>query len=147
MYQDRNMPPNNWNNGGYPPQNQQNGGYPRNAGQRLAQFNSPRNQMNSVIPGRVVNSLDDIMPDEVPMDGSLAVFPQVDLNRIYAKGWTDNGIVTVCYVPEQRLTEQASRPVTIPEAFQKEIFARLDAIEAALPKPKQVVKKEEQNNG
>ena len=119
----------------------------QNAGQRLARFNSAPNQPPSALPGRIIQSPGDVMPDEVPMDGSLSVFPLADLSCIYAKGWTDNGITTVRYVPEQRVVEQAQRPAVIPEDFRNEIFARLDAIEAALPKPKQATKKEEKTNG
>lgn len=32
--------------------------------------------MQQMIPGRVVNNLDEITPQEVPMDGSVSLFPQ-----------------------------------------------------------------------
>lgn len=54
------------------------------------------------IPGRVVNNLDEITPQEVPMDGSVSLFPQNDYSAIYAKTWTKDGtIATVKFVPEQ----------------------------------------------
>lgn len=135
------------NNGGgnpeYPPDNTR---PPQNAGQRLARFNSPPSQIPT-IAGRIVNGPGDIAPDEVPMNGELSVFPQADLSCIYAKGWTDHGITTVRYIPEQRMIEETQRPAVIPEDFRKTLFERLDAIEAALPKPKQAQKKEEKASG
>lgn len=65
----------------------------------------------SSIPGRTVNNLDEITPQEVPMDGSVSLFPQSDYSAIYAKTWTKEGrIATVKYVPEQpqAATEQKS---------------------------------------
>lgn len=65
----------------------------------------------SSIPGRMVNNLDEITPQEVPMDGSVSLFPQNDYSAIYAKTWTKDGrITTVKYIPEQpqATTEQKS---------------------------------------
>lgn len=63
-------------------------------------FNQP-NRFQS-IPGRLVNNLDEITPQEVPMDGSVSLFPQADYSAIYAKTWTKDGtIATVKFIPEQ----------------------------------------------
>lgn len=57
------------------------------------------------IPGRLVNNLDEITPQEVPMDGSVSLFPQNDYSAIYAKTWTKDGtIATVKFIPEQPAT-------------------------------------------
>lgn len=54
------------------------------------------------IPGRAVKNLDEITPQEVPMDGSVSLFPQNDYSAIYAKTWTKDGtIATVKFVPEK----------------------------------------------
>lgn len=37
----------------------------------------------SVIPGRIVNTPDEIRPNEVPNDGSIAVFPLNDGSAVY----------------------------------------------------------------
>lgn len=50
------------------------------------------------LPGRVVNAETDIIPNEVPMDGSVGFFVQADLQRIYAKTWgRDRNIHTNTY--------------------------------------------------
>lgn len=52
------------------------------------------------INGRVVQSLDSINANEVPMDGSMAFFPKQDLSEIYVKGWNADGTIkTIVYTP------------------------------------------------
>ena len=38
------------------------------------------------ISGRVVQAVETINPNEVPMDGSMAFFPKQDMSEIYVKG-------------------------------------------------------------
>lgn len=77
------------------------------------------------IPGRLVNNLDEITPQEVPMDGSVSLFPQSDYSCIYAKTWTKEGtIATVRYVPEQ--------PQTDGEPQKSPLEVRLDQIDQKL---------------
>lgn len=53
------------------------------------------------ISGRVVNSLDDVTVQEVPTDGTVALFPSADGKCIYSKRWTpDDNIATMRFVPE-----------------------------------------------
>lgn len=52
------------------------------------------------ISGRVVQAVETINPNEVPMDGSVAFFPKQDLTEIYAKSWnTDGTIHTLTFKP------------------------------------------------
>lgn len=115
--------------------------------------NFQRPTMSAMIPGRLVNNLDEITPQEVPMDGSVSLFPQNDYSAIYAKTWTKDGtIATVKFVPEQ---PQAAAPQKSPiEERLDKIDQRFDRLEKMLSnrnkskkpynKPNQV--KEEQNN-
>lgn len=131
------------NNGGQP-QNQP----PANMGQRLSRYAPNTQTQVPVLPGRMVQSPNDIMPDEVPMNGSLSVFPLEDTSAIYAKCWTDNGIISVRYIPEKQVMEQRPQVAAIPEDFKQAVFARLDAIEAAVSKkPSTRTTKEEKTNG
>ena len=104
------------------------------------------------IPGRLVNNLDEITPQEVPMDGSVSLFPQNDYSAIYAKTWTKDGtIATVKFVPEQPQMEPQKSPL---EERLDRIDQRFDKLEKMLSnrnkpkkpynKPHQV--KEEQTN-
>ena len=52
------------------------------------------------INGRIVQAVETINPNEVPMDGSTAFFPKQDLTEIYAKSWnTDGTIRTLTFKP------------------------------------------------
>lgn len=88
-------------------------------------------QAPSTIAGRLVANADEIMPQEVPMDGSISLFPQNDYSCIYAKTWTKEGtIATMKFVPEQPVaTEPQKSPIE--ERFDK-IDQRFDKLEKML---------------
>lgn len=57
-------------------------------------------QQPAGINGRVVQTVENINANEVPMDGSMAFFPKQDLSEIYVKGWNANGTInTIVYKP------------------------------------------------
>ena len=95
------------------------------------------------IPGRLVNNLDEITPQEVPMDGSVSLFPQNDYSAIYAKTWTKDGtIATVKFIPEQP-QNAAPQKSPIEERLEKMLSNRSKP-KKPYNKPQQV--KEEQSN-
>ena len=50
--------------------------------------------------GRIVQVVENINANEVPMDGSMAFFPKQDLSEIYVKGWNADGTIkTIVYKP------------------------------------------------
>lgn len=52
------------------------------------------------INGRMVQSVENINANEVPMDGSMAFFPKQDMSEIYVKAWDANGLIkTIVYKP------------------------------------------------
>lgn len=52
------------------------------------------------INGRVVQAVENINANEVPMDGSMAFFPKQDMSEIYVKGWNADGTInTIVYKP------------------------------------------------
>lgn len=52
------------------------------------------------INGRIVQAVENINANEVPMDGSMAFFPKQDMSEIYVKGWNANGTInTIVYKP------------------------------------------------
>ena len=52
------------------------------------------------INGRIVQAVETINPNEVPMDGSVAFFPKQDLTEIYAKSWNADGTIrTLIFKP------------------------------------------------
>lgn len=98
------------------------------------------------IPGRLVNNLDEITPQEVPMDGSVSLFPQNDYSAIYAKTWTKDGtIATVKFIPEQPTTGVPQKS-PIEERLDR-IDQRFDRLEKMLSnrnKPKKPYNKPQQ---
>lgn len=108
-------------------------------------------QAQSII-GRVVNSFDDIVANDVPMDGRSAVFPKNDLSEIQIRQWSADGKIQVTtYKPilEQNgvQTENLSNNTqnvkidlsdASTEVFMKrfdDITYRLDMMEQFLSKP------------
>lgn len=65
------------------------------------------NQQQSIQPqqqvglnGKVVQAVEQITANDVPMDGSVAVFPKQDMSEIYTKSWNADGTIrTVVYKP------------------------------------------------
>ena len=52
------------------------------------------------INGRIVQAVETINPNEVPMDGSVAFLPKQDLTEIYAKSWNADGTIrTLTFKP------------------------------------------------
>nr|DAX12662.1 MAG TPA: hypothetical protein [Bacteriophage sp.] len=60
----------------------------------------PMPQQGTGINGRIVQAVESINANEVPMDGSMAFFPKQDMSEIYVKGWNANGTInTIVYKP------------------------------------------------
>ena len=87
------------------------------------------------ISGRVVNSLDDITVQEVPTDGTVALFPSADGTCVYSKRWTPDGnISTMRFVPEvQEVPPQQPSPFDVINDRISELFDVVERIEERLP--------------
>ena len=112
--------------------------------QNMQQVQQPSYPQSQPIYGRMVNTAEEITPQEVPMDGTVSLFPKNDYSCIYAKMWnTDGTIRTVTFIPE--MGEQAPQENPIIAEFNK-INERLDKIERNLTKRNRPYKKH-QNKG
>lgn len=90
------------------------------------------------IPGRTVNSIEEITPNDVPMDGTAGLYLLKDMSAVYAKAWNSDGTIqTVRYVPDTSKQENKPDPMKI-------ILERLDKIEELVSKKSQNFKP--QNN-
>lgn len=87
------------------------------------------------ISGRVVNSLDDITVQEVPTDGTVALFPSADGACVYSKRWTPEGnISTMRFVPEaQEAQLQQPSPLDVINDRISDLFDVVERIEERLP--------------
>lgn len=64
------------------------------------QIQQPMPQQVVGINGRMVQTVENINANEVPMDGSMAFFPKQDMSEIYVKGWNADGTIrTIVYKP------------------------------------------------
>ena len=62
------------------------------------QYQAMQNQQAIGLNGRIVQVVENINANEVPMDGSMAFFPKQDLSEIYVKGWNADGTIkTIVY--------------------------------------------------
>lgn len=81
--------------------------------------------------GMIVQSVDSVTADAVPMDGSVAFFPKQDLSEIYVKSWNPDGTIkTVTFRP---IEESLPNTVSI-EAQVDELAAKVNELEASINK-------------
>lgn len=96
-----------------------------------SQMNNPMNRARPSVGliGRTVNNENEIRPDEVPMDGSVAFFPQADRSCIYAKYWNNNGLIDKrVYVLAPMEGEVQNTPANNLEMMYKELSNKIDNI-------------------
>lgn len=106
--------------------------------QMPVQQNAPQQPPNRAVPisGRSVANESEITPQEIPMDGSMSLFPLQDGSCVIGKRWTANGTIeTVKYVQTGPSASNASDSAP---SYVNEIFSRLDAIEGSLNRLKPV---------
>jgi hypothetical protein len=118
--------------------------------QQFQQQMQPVQQSQSTfINGKIVPSVDVINANDVPMDGSVAIFPKQDMSEIYAKQWNADGTIrTVVFKPA--LNEHANNLSNddkkqefatiegVREVFREEVgelFGRLEQLEQSMTKP------------
>ena len=98
--------------------------------QTMTQPQQPQQQQSTgaaPLTGRTVRSAQEVTPQEVPMDGTLALFPLADGTAIIGKRWTPEGTISeVRYVPEVPVPER-EKPT-----FEATVLGRLDGIEEAI---------------
>lgn len=97
---------------------------------------------------RMINTMEEIRADEIPMDGSIGIFVKNNMSELYAKSWNSitGGIDTIKYVP---VIDENNKEVEIKneniqeninkefESFKNEMFERFDKLEKSLGKQQQ----------
>lgn len=83
------------------------------------------------LPGRIVNSPDEVRASEIPMDGTVAVFPSSDYSYVVLKAWNSNGSIQTeiykHYNPNEKIEEDNKL-----EEFKMSLNERLERIEKML---------------
>lgn len=117
--------------------------------QQVQQQAQPVQQMPRGLNGMVVQSIDNVTADCVPMDGSAAFFPKQDLSEIYVKSWCADGTIrTLTYKPVQpdapkevqadanKISSGLAQNVT--DVFEKhfaELSEKIDRLELSIARP------------
>lgn len=132
--------------------------------QMYPQFQQPMMQPQQQMPvqgmpqrminGRMISDTKEIIPNEIPMDGSVTLFMLDDKSKIFSKRWNENGVVEN-EVYERVLAEDSMNTTNCEEktnygAFDKltsMILARIDELEKKIDsmgvvKPTRATKKE-----
>lgn len=110
------------------------------------------NVQASLINGRPVDSLEEITAGEVPLNGSLAVFPKRDGSVIYVKSTNGNGTIdTKRYVPATEGYSEKPAPVSTetehaPYISNQDIMAALLNIQNQVDTIETLVQKRPRNN-
>lgn len=90
------------------------------------------------LTGKVVQALEAITANDVPMDGSVAFFPKQDLSEIYIKSWNADGTIrTMTFKPVAENVDITSGAKT--EENINGIMERFDSIENKLSEIEQVL--------
>lgn len=77
--------------------------------EQMQPVNQFQQQMPRGVNGRVVQSVEMITANDVPMDGSAAFFPMQDMSAILAKSWNADGTIkTVIFKPVNETLPQNS---------------------------------------
>ena len=113
--------------------------------QNIQRFQQPQQfeQMQQGIFGKVVQSQDSIVANDVPMNGAVAFFPKSDLSEIYAKQWSADGTIsTMVFKPVQndntnKLSQDTEKlkfdlSENVTEVFEKHfdtLFSKIEELE------------------
>lgn len=104
------------------PQSQQNFGW------RDAYTSFHQDLQRLSLPGFYISSPQDILPRDVPMDGSISFFPSNDLSYIIIKQWTGNGtIADAKYVLEPKNQPPAQAQGTQPTQVEDDTTTQKDS--------------------
>jgi hypothetical protein len=82
------------------------------------QIQQPMPQQIAGINGRIVQAVENINANEVPMDGSMAFFPKQDMSEIYVKGWNADGTIkTIVWITRDNVTKSSFCNSSLPKIF------------------------------
>lgn len=94
------------------------------------QANQQMNLPQTSIRGRVVADISQVVPNEVPMDGSVSLFPSQDYSCIYAKQWAADGTIkTMKFIPAVETQVVEAERVNPVDILRADVMSRLDNIQ------------------
>lgn len=100
-------------------------------------------QFVQAIPGRMIHDIQEVRPNEVPNNGTVAIFPKDDMSCVYVKYLSNVGkIETMTFVP---MAQTAENPPENGELA--EIRDKLDEIKRLVQKKSRPYRKEPYKHG
>lgn len=100
-------------------------------------------QFVQAIPGRMIHDIQEVRPNEVPNNGTVAIFPKDDMSCVYVKYLSNVGkIETMTFVP---IAQTAENPPENGELA--EIRDKLDEIKRLVQKKSRPYRKEPYKHG
>lgn len=88
---------------------------------------------------KIINRVDDITPNDVPMDGTAGIFPLSDYSEIYVKQWKSDGTIkTVKFIPEQTVEDETPKRTELDD-LKEYLDKKFEAISKSTSKPKKEV--------
>lgn len=115
-------------------QNNQNQQQNQNTQQPQETQPAPQKEPN-ISSARVIKSPEEIKPDEILMNGSVSLFLQEDMNVVYGKRWTNNGVLeNIRFVREDPVpVEQPSQSTSVSSINLEELAKQIsDMIDGKL---------------
>lgn len=92
--------------------------------------------------GKVVNKIEEVTPNDIPMDGSFGMFPLQDRSMIFLKRWNSDGTITTEKFIKD-VVDVPKEPINDPMADEMLMLRQqLDRIEKALKAKPTTTKKE-----
>ena len=85
----------------------------------------PAQAQTQQLTGRYIGDYREILPKEVPMDGTVGFFPTNDMTRIYVKAWTPDGRV-VASSSSQTLIKAKLQPKSLRRLIRKSTIDSID---------------------
>ena len=107
--------------------------------EQVQPVNQLQQQMPRGINGKVVQSVEMITANDVPMDGSAAFFPMQDMSAIFAKSWNADGTIkTIIFkpinetVPQSEIQNKENLKIDLSEGTVTAFMDRFDELSERL---------------
>ena len=130
--------------GGYDPVQDMRFGYLPRREQPQMQIQNPASVNPFTVRGRWIKNPEEVLPRDIPDDGSVALFPLSDFSQIIAKAWKSDGTIEeVRYIPEQ--TAKPEEAVDTNQRILEELAENRQALDQIMDMltPKRTVRKEQ----
>lgn len=106
---------------------------------------SPQNRPVT-LGGRIINDPAEIMPSEIPMDGTPTLFLSQDYSKIYVKAWgADGTIKTFVYSPIEQSSAESPKTGDMENNMYAMFMDRFDKLEQMINRNSQKPNKDRNN--